>query len=361
MGLALRENDRLLARSRVQAETDALTGLPNRRRLKADLGAALESGEPYVLVLLDLNGFKAYNDAFGHAAGDAVLVRLGAALEKAAGTGTAYRMGGDEFCALAHCSPERAKSFSSRCAEAMALRGQGFSITAAHGAVAIPGDHDTPASVLALADERMYQQKRGGRMPAARQSANVLSALAEEHAPLLARHMRAVGDLAYEAGVELGLVGAELEALRYAASLHDIGKLAIPEDILDKPGPLTEDEWELIRRHTIVGERILATAPALERSARLVRWSHERLDGQGYPDGLRGDDLPLAARIIAAANAYDAMLTEQPFAPARPHAEALEELHRCAGTQFDATVVDALERVIARAGAPREVEVEAPA
>jgi HD-GYP domain-containing protein (c-di-GMP phosphodiesterase class II) len=169
-----------------------------------------------------------------------------------------------------------------------------------------------------------------------------------------------VGDLAYETGVELGLVGAELEALRYAAALHDIGKLAIPEDIIDKPGPLSDDEWELIRRHTIVGERILASAPALERSARLVRWSHERLDGKGYPDALSGDEVPLAARIIAAANAYDAMLTEQAYSPARPHAEALAELRHCAGTQFDMTVVEALERVIARAGAPREAEVEAP-
>ena len=170
----------------------------------------------------------------------------------------------------------------------MALRGQGFSITSAHGAVAIPGEHGTPASALALADERMYQQKRGGRMPAARQSANVLTALAEEHAPVLARHMRAVGELAHSVAVDLGVSGAELEALRYAAGLHDIGKLAIPYDVLEKPGPLTEDEWELIRRHTVVGERILATAPALERSARLVRWSHERIDGQwlsGRPAG----------------------------------------------------------------------------
>jgi diguanylate cyclase (GGDEF)-like protein len=348
MALALTENDRLLAHSRVQAATDALTGLPNRRRLKADLTAALESDTPHVLVLLDLNGFKSYNDAFGHAAGDTVLVRLGSALVEAAGAGKAYRMGGDEFCVLAVCPPDEIGAVSARCAAAMALRGQGFSITAAHGAVAIPGDHTTPATALALADERMYQQKRGGRMPAARQSANVLTALAEEHAPVLARHMRAVGELAHSVAVDLGVSGAELEALRYAAGLHDIGKLAIPDDVLEKPGPLSEDEWELIRRHTVVGERILATAPALERSARLVRWSHERIDGQGYPDGLRGDEAPLAARVIAAANAYDAMLREQPYRPARSPEEAVAELRRCAGTQFDAGVVAALEGVIGR-------------
>ena len=176
MGFALRENDKLLGESRVEAATDALTGLPNRRSLKADLSAALEAGAPHVLVLIDLNGFKSYNDAFGHAAGDAVLTRLGAALTRTVrGRGAAYRMGGDEFCVLAGCPPEQAEAFSARCAAAMGLRGQGFSITAAHGAVTIPGEHGSAAAALALADERMYQRKRGGRVPAARQSANVLA------------------------------------------------------------------------------------------------------------------------------------------------------------------------------------------
>jgi HD-GYP domain-containing protein (c-di-GMP phosphodiesterase class II) len=238
----------------------------------------------------------------------------------------------------------------------MTLHGKGFSITAAHGAVAIPDEHATAAGVLTLADERMYQQKRGGRMPAARQSANVLTAVAEEHAPELVRHMNAVGELAYATAVDLGVVGAELEALRYAAGLHDIGKLAIPDEVLDNPGPLSDEEWELIRRHTIVGERILACAPALERSARLVRWSHERIDGQGYPDGLRGRDIPLAARVIAVANAYDAIVTEQAYQPARSPEQALAELRRCAGTQFDPQVVEVLAEVIARLDLSRQVE-----
>jgi two-component system, cell cycle response regulator len=351
MGLALKENDKLLGESRVEAATDALTGLPNRRSLKADLAAALEDGSPHVLVLIDLNGFKSYNDSFGHAAGDVVLTRLGGALAQAVrGGGAAYRMGGDEFCVLATCPPQQAEAFSARCAAAMALRGQGFSITAAHGAVTIPGEYGSAAAVLALADERMYQRKRGGRVPAARQSANVLTAVAEEHAPGLAEHMRSVRELAHATAIEAGIVGAELDALRYAAALHDIGKLAIPTEILEKPGPLSPDEWELVRRHTIVGERILASAPALERSARLVRWTHERIDGSGYPDGLGRDRIPLAARVIAVANAYDAMLTARVYAPARSPEEALAELRRCAGTQFDPAVVAAFERALPRIG-----------
>ena len=363
MGLALRENDKLLGQSRVEAATDALTGLPNRRRLKADLVAALDAGLPHVLVLLDLNGFKAYNDAFGHAAGDTVLTRLGAALEAAAsGRGAAYRMGGDEFCVLASCPPEAAEAFSAQCAAAMSLRGQGFTITAAHGAVTIPGAQGTAAAVLALADERMYQRKRGGRVPAARQSANVLVAVAEEHAPELAEHMGSVRELAEATAVEMGVVGAELEALRYAAALHDIGKMAIPEQILEKRGPLTADEWELIRQHTIVGERILASAPALERSARLVRWSHERIDGEGYPDRLGGDEIPQAARIIAVANAFAAMRSERPYTGARSEPDALAELRRWSGTQFDPVVVAAFERVLPRVGSsPARSPAAAPA
>jgi diguanylate cyclase (GGDEF)-like protein len=306
-----------------------------------------------VLVLIDLNGFKSYNDAFGHAAGDTVLTRLGTSLaQTVGGTGVAYRMGGDEFCVLATCPPERAEAFSARCAAAMTLSGQGFSITAAHGAVTIPGEHGSAAAALSLADERMYQRKRGGHVPAARQSANVLAAVAEEHAPGLAEHMRSVRELADATAVEAGVVGAELEALRNAAALHDIGKLAIPTEILDKPGPLSPDEWELVRQHTIVGERILATAPALERSARLVRWSHERIDGTGYPDGLAGDEIPLPARIIAVANAYDAMLTERVHAGPRSPKDALAELRRCAGTQFDPAVVAAFERALPLVGSP---------
>ena len=197
----------------------------------------------------------------------------------------------------------------------------------------------------------MYQRKRGGRVPAARQSANVLAAVAEEHAPQLAEHMRSVAELAYATAVEVGVVGAELEALRYAAALHDIGKMAIPNEILEKRGTLAPDEWELIRQHTIVGERILASAPALERSARLVRWSHERIDGEGYPDRLGGNEIPLAARIIAVANAFAAMRSERPYTGARSEPDALAELRRCSGTQFDPVVVASFARVLPQVGA----------
>jgi two-component system cell cycle response regulator len=348
MALALAENHTLLSASRVEASTDALTGLSNRRKLQLDLADVLQDDSPHALVLLDLNGFKTYNDSYGHGAGDSLLKQLGAALERAVDErGDAYRMGGDEFCVLAPLRSDL-DELSAHCAAALGTRGDGFTITAAHGAVLLPDEGRDASHVLALADARMYRQKNAGRPPAAHQSAGVLIAVVAERAPKLASHVQAVCELACAAAEELGVSGSELEALRHAAALHDIGKMAIPESILDTPGALSDDEWDLIRRHTLIGERILAAAPALERSARLVRWSHERIDGTGYPDGLAAADIPLGSRIILVADAFDAMVSERSYGTMLTETDALAELRRCAGTQFDPAVVAAFERVIAR-------------
>jgi hypothetical protein len=139
--------------------------------------------------------------------------------------------------------------------------------------------------------------------------------------------------------LELGLSGQALDHVRQVAEPHDVGKVAVPSAILDKPGPLDPQEWTFIARHTIIGERILAAAPALRGVGRLVRASHERYDGGGYRDGLCGDDIPLGARIAAVCDAYDAMTTDRPYRAAMSQANALAELGRCAGSQFDPAVV----------------------
>jgi two-component system, cell cycle response regulator len=347
MMLALKENHALLGVSRVEATTDTLTGLSNRRKLKADLALALEDDAPYALVLLDLNGFKSYNDSYGHGAGDSLLAQLGEALaEGVRGVGEAYRMGGDEFCVLVR-NPSDVEALGALSARALATRGNGFSITAAYGAVVVPDEARDATTALVLADTRMYRQKNSSRLPAAHQSAGVLIAVLQERAPGLASHVRTVADLACATAVELGMAGDDLEALRHAAALHDIGKMAVPESILEKPGALSDAEWELMRRHTLVGERILSAAPALERSAQLVRWSHERVDGGGYPDGLSGEAIPLGSRVILVGDAFDAMTSQRSYGRAMSSDEALAELRGCAGTQFDAAVVAAFELVIA--------------
>jgi HD-GYP domain-containing protein (c-di-GMP phosphodiesterase class II) len=137
----------------------------------------------------------------------------------------------------------------------------------------------------------------------------------------------------------MGLEGEEVDVLIRAAELHDAGKIAIPEDILHKPGPLSDAEWELMRRHTLIGERILGVTPALAPVAKVVRRSHERWDGRGYPDGLAGEEIPLAARIIFVCDAFEAMTAGRPYKAAVSVEEALEELRRNAGSQFDPAVV----------------------
>jgi HD-GYP domain-containing protein (c-di-GMP phosphodiesterase class II) len=193
----------------------------------------------------------------------------------------------------------------------------------------------------------MYDHKNGGRRSAGDQSKTVLvRALSERH-PELTAHSADVSRLAELVARQLGLAEDQLESIRHAAELHDVGKVGIPDAILSKPGPLDADEWTFMRSHTIIGERIVAGAPALAHAARLVRSSHERWDGGGYPDGLQGDAIPIGARVIAVCDAFDAMRSERSYKPARSAEEALAELRRCAGAQFDPAVVEAYCQVSA--------------
>ncbi|MGH2745547.1 MAG: HD-GYP domain-containing protein, partial [Thermoleophilaceae bacterium] len=170
---------------------------------------------------------------------------------------------------------------------------------------------------------------------------DVLVQVLAEREPELRAHMAHVADLALRTGKCLGLLAEELDEVSRAAELHDIGKVAVPDDIIQKSGALDDAELRLVRQHTLIGERILAAAPALKGVARLVRWSHERWDGEGYPDRLRGPEIPVGARIIAVCDAYDAITSDRAYAKARSHEEALAELGRCAGTQFEPATVEA--------------------
>ena len=210
-------------------------------------------------------------------------------------------------------------------------------------------------SALTLADTRMYQRKKAGAVPAASQSASVLIAVIEERAPVLAEHVRSVGALAQATAVELGIDGADLEsaAPRRRAPRHRQDGDP-PVDPPQARTPCRPTSGTLIRQHTLIGERILATSPALEHSAQLVRWSHERIDGSGYPDGLSGDEIPLATRILSVADAFDAMCSDRRYGRTRSHEEALAELRRCAGTQFDGPVVAAFERIVPGLDTPAE-------
>jgi diguanylate cyclase (GGDEF)-like protein len=339
--LSLRENAGMLGASRYEALTDALTGLGNRRALTRDLDRVADGQrEAAVLALFDLDGFKHYNDSYGHPAGDALLQRLGAKLAAhVAGAGSAYRMGGDEFCVL--LGDGAPVEQAAACAAALSEQGDGFVITCSYGAIAVPGEAHDAGEALRIADQRMYAHKNSGRSSARNQSRDVLLRALAERNPELGEHISGVAELAEAVARRLDLNAEQVDHVRHAAALHDVGKMAIPDAILDKPGALEEAEWEFIRRHTIIGERIVAAAPALRPVAALVRSSHERWDGAGYPDALAGGDIPLGARIVSVCDAFDAMVADRPYRSGMAAADALTELERCSGSQFDPAVVAA--------------------
>ena len=356
MALTVRANTAMLVRVSESALTDSLTGLGNRRRLMEDLDCRIEGEQRLLVGIFDLNGFKGYNDTFGHPAGDALLERLAHRLRVAvARFGTAYRMGGDEFCVVGALDGTDAGRVLEVSAAALAESGEGFTVSASYGAAWVPEDGASVAAVLRAADQRLYLQKAEGRHSTTQQSTAVLMRALEERAPELVSHLDGVARRSVAVGEYLGLSRADLEALRHAARLHDVGKVAIPDAILSKPGPLDPYEWEFMRRHTLIGERILMAAPALEPVARVVRSTHESFDGSGYPDALAGTKIPLAARIILVCDAFDAMTGERAYRERFTTEEAAAELQRCAGSQFDPEVVRVFLTILAaeRAAAVR--------
>jgi diguanylate cyclase (GGDEF)-like protein len=330
-----------------QAVTDSLTKLGNRRKLEADFSEAFAGAarkpQPLVLILFDLDGFKSYNDTFGHPAGDAILARLGGKLAAAVGKhGNAYRLGGDEFCVLATAESSELHGVLAAAVGALEERGQSVAIGASYGAVVIPHEAAALDYALQLADERMYAHKKRRSSQAGVEARDMLLRIMQAKQPSLEDHSSEVAQLCLRVGRRFGMSAEEIDELMRAAELHDIGKVGIPDAILDKPASLDENEWRLMRQHTVLGERILSAAPALRPVALLVRASHERWDGGGYPDELAGEQIPLGARIIAACDAYEAITSDRCYRAGRDHASACAELRRCAGRQFDPRVVEIL-------------------
>lgn len=332
-----------------QAHHDLLTGLANRRMLIGDLetfAAEATEASPLTLMVLDLNGFKHYNDTYGHPAGDALLARMGKKLAAACGElTTCYRLGGDEFCVL-HRGRDDLDAVTEAVSLALTETGEGFEIDASCGSATMPVETMDPMEALQVADQRLYARKRVRLARRGAQHEALLQAL-HERSPQLSEHTSAVADLAHATAARLGLEGDSLERTAQAALFHEIGKIAVPDAILDKPASLTPDERTVIETHTIIGERILTAAPPLRSIAKIVRSHHERWDGNGYPDGLKGEQTPIEARVVGVCDAFCAMTSSRPYPEALTTSEAVEELRRCAGSQFDPAVVDAFAIALA--------------
>lgn len=344
-----RENIALIVSTSELAEHDALTGLSNRRALLRDLELALASASaasPRLMLLFDLNGFKLYNDTFGHPAGDALLARLARRLaEHTAPHGRAYRLGGDEFCALLRPTSDPV-AVAAELAGSLLERGERFTIGASYGEALLGVEAHTTEHAMRIADQRLYAQKRLLRPLPAPEWRDVLLGLQRERDPELGTHVQEVAHLARLMGVRLEMSESDLADLVAAAELHDIGKAAIPDAILEKPAPLDDAERAFIERHTIIGERILASAATGRTVAAIVRATHERYDGRGYPDGVRGEQIPLSARIIAICDAYEAMTSARVYQAAVSAQLALAELRRGAGSQFDPKLTDLFIKLV---------------
>ena len=265
------------------------------------------------------------------------------------GDAAAYRLGGDEFCVLRSLDPDvDIEAWLAVTESCLAETGEGFDVTTALGAVFLPDEAVTVSAALQIADQRLYAEKRARSALRGRPQEILLQALFERE-PELHAHTKEVAEMTVAIAVELGLDTATIERAEQAAFMHDVGKIAIPDALLQKPGPLDDHEWEMIRQHTLIGERILAAAPALALIAPIVRSTHERWDGTGYPDGLSGEATPIEARIVSVCDAYSAMIHGRPYGPPRSEDDALAEIVHCSGSQFDPSAVTALRAVLASA------------
>ena len=320
-----------------ETQLDHVTGLPTHDRLVADVTAELESGSEVTLYLFSLYGFKEYNSAYGDVCGDALLSWLARKLRDAVGSyGGAYRMRGGSFALTAVGSERFANALCASAASALSESGDGFQIFCDVGQASLPTEAASAGAALELAARRASQHaaerhvKSGRRAPT-----DAMEALR------LVRPRRDMAALATGIARELELPEAELEHIATAMHLCDVGNVAIPSAVLGYPGKITGPEWQFIHLHTLVGERLLAGPLALEPVARLVRASHERWDGLGYPDGLAGASIPLGARIVFVCSAFHDMTSDRPHHAALEPLDALAQLQRGAGTQFDPAVVKA--------------------
>jgi diguanylate cyclase (GGDEF)-like protein len=332
------------------SRTDPLTGCLNRRgfreRLDGELSRARRNGTEVALVLIDLDDFKSVNDQQGHAAGDELLCWVADRLRSdLRAEDMVARLGGDEF-ALVLPGGEAAAAVE-RVTRLLAERAPASAGVAVYPVDGV--DHDTLHQV---ADTELYANKHGGRRHRADARrelswAAALAAAVDERMAVQHEHSHAVAGYADAIARRLGWDERGLANIRLAAMLHDVGKVHVPEAILRKPGPLDEAEWAEVARHPVVGAEIVARVEGLDEIGPWIRHSHERIDGTGYLDGLAGDEIPLASRILLVADAFDAMTSDRSYRRAMSREAALAELDRNAGTQFDPDCVAALKAALA--------------
>ncbi len=333
-----------------------------RETAERELARAKRSGNAVSVLMVDVDGFRALNGTHGSATGDTALRGVAARLRDVVRTTDVIgRSGADELVVLLPDTDiESARTCATRLVEVLEsgeIVGAGHVTVSAGVAQWTPGQTVDRLLIAAAGGVDRARAAGGARVASAddtrdaqetaRRDAHddVIGALAMallERDRYTGEHSESVVNMSRRVAVSLGLQDDEVERIGAAALLHDIGKVAIPDEVLNKPAALDEAEWVLMREHPVIGERILRAIPGMGGVARLVRHEHERFDGGGYPDRLRGDLIPLGSRIILACDAYHAMTSDRPYRDAQPHRVAIRELARCAGTQFDPRVTETL-------------------
>jgi diguanylate cyclase (GGDEF)-like protein len=348
----------------LMASTDALTGLGNHRAFHEDLSLELRRASrgptPMSLVMLDLDGLKRVNDDHGHQAGDDRLQALARAIEATRrAEDRAFRIGGDEFAiVLPGTRCLGALEYVQRLAAALDAEVSGATATAGIAEALDTRDKDElirEADLALIGAKRINQHAAvySAELHAAmdpgivedeqhtRTLANALALAVDAKDSYTRSHCQTVSQLCVVIAAELGMRRDQLIRIRLAGLLHDVGKIGIPDSILQKPAALTKAEYERMKTHSVLGAAIIGAAE-MPLEAQWVRHHHERVDGSGYPDGLAGEEIPIESRIIHVADAFEAMTSDRPYRPAPGQRYAIEELRRHAGSQFDPQVVEAL-------------------
>jgi diguanylate cyclase (GGDEF)-like protein/putative nucleotidyltransferase with HDIG domain len=368
------ENAQMYARAREKADTDELTGLRNHRCFQERLNQSIEkfrlSGGDFSMLFIDLDFFKTYNDIYGHMMGDEILREVGQLITSSVrATDVGARYGGDEFAALLlYTSPEGAEMVAERIREGLqsSMEQRGIMLTCSIGVASWRIDGITRESLVQAADKALYAAKTAGRNRvylASRLKATentetdrafktddknaidsivyALAATVDTRDHYTFGHSKSVSKYATELAAAVGYTKDGIKRIRAAALLHDIGKLSIPDNILSKAGPLSDREWEIMKQHPETGVGILKYIVGLRGCVDAVLYHHERYDGQGYPRGLKENDIPLDARIMTIADSFDAMTSERSYKERRlTPEEAMAEMTRCAGAQFDPKLVE---------------------
>jgi diguanylate cyclase (GGDEF)-like protein/putative nucleotidyltransferase with HDIG domain len=364
------ENAQLYAEAKQRANIDELTGLFNQRyfhqRLTEEIARCLRFGDIFTLLFLDLDLFKSYNDIYGHPEGDKILQQVGKIISSSVrSVDIRFRYGGDEFAVILPQTPlDDTRNVAERILREIEAKmdTRGVPLTCSIGIASWPTNGLMQEELIRAADAALYYAKRTGRNRACLASEVALSKAvaiqvgAENKKAILHTiyalaatvdakdhytygHSQKVSKYATAIAETLGYTKDRIDILRTAGLLHDIGKIGVSDEILRKLEPLSSEEWQPIYAHPDLGVSILKHVEGLHACLAGVKYHHERYDGSGYPEGLKGEDIPLDARILAVCDAYDALTSERPYHKKLSREKALEELKRCAGTQLDPKIV----------------------